>query len=111
MTFMMRRFIPPCFAAVLTTAIASCGGGGTAEPALPSATSLSPEGARHEFHSFSPDGKRIAYWSPSGESSNGSQLWVANSDLTSPMKLPVTALFVAPALWSPDGKSLAVGSG
>src|SRR5262245_8375423 len=88
----------------------ACGGGRSEEaPSLPVTVARSPDGVRHEQHSFSPDGKRIAYWSPAADSQN-MQLWVANADLGSPVKLPVTAYFVAPAQWSPDGKSLAAGS-
>src|SRR4030095_15345255 len=40
------------------------------------------------------------------------QLWVANADLSSPLKLPVSAAdsALAPPAWSPDGASLAVPS-
>jgi Tol biopolymer transport system component len=106
----MKRLIPTVAAAVLAMAVVSCGTkSGESAPALPTTTVLSPDGVQHQNHTFSPDGTRIAYWSPATDSQNW-QLWVANADLTSPVKLPVTALAQSPAQWSPDGALLAVGS-
>jgi len=63
---------------------------------------------RHLAQSYSPDGKRIAYWSPA---TKGQQLWVANANLSAPVKLPVTNVGVgASAVWSPDGSRLAAVS-
>lgn len=105
-----RRFSGPLTLALIALVVASCDGGGGAAPgATPAATALSPEGANHTAHTFSPDGKRIAYWAPSTETQNW-QLWVANADLSSPVKLPVTAVAVGPAFWSPDGAWIAAGS-
>jgi len=73
---------------------------------MPDVTPLSPEGVRALGPSYSPDGKRIAYWTPS---SPGWQLWVANADMTSPQKLPVSGGTTS-ALWSPDGTRLAATS-
>ena len=87
----MRRPIPPFAVAVLALTVASCGRSGGDDISLPVATPLSPDGVRHQEHSFSPDGTRIAYWSPAADSDR-MQLWVANADLSAPVKLPVTAL-------------------
>ena len=84
--------------------LAGCAG----DNVLPGARPLSPDGVRHLAQSYSPDGKRIAYWSPVTE---GQQLWVANADLSAPVKLPVTNVgFSSVAVWSPDGSRLAAAS-
>lgn len=91
--------------------LAACG---ERAPSLPVAKALSPEGARHFAMSWSPDGKRIAYWAPSTDTVAGAQLWVANADFSSPIKLPAVANVAigtaAPASWSPDGTKLAATS-
>lgn len=97
----MRLFA--CVGAVMI--LGGCGGG---DSGLPSATALSPDGARHLSQSFSPDGKRVAYWTPVAE---GFQLWVANSDMSAPVKLPASGPILSPAIWSPDGSQLAAASG
>lgn len=99
----MRRFVP-VIAMLLASACAREQGG------VPALTVLSGENARNFDPSFSPDGSRIAYWSPSPDVANQSDLWVANADLTSPVKAGVTSLSVGPALWSPDGTRLAAAS-
>src|SRR3972149_6374656 len=96
----MRVFACVCGVAVL----AACGGG--SDSGLPMATTLSPDGVRQSGPASSPDGGRIAYWTPV---SGGLQLWVANADLSNPVKLPV----IGPnntTFWSPDGSQLAVVS-
>src|SRR5262245_10593360 len=105
----MRRLRTLCGVPLLTLAIAGCGKSETPPP-LPAAVALSPDGVRHEQHSFSPDGKRIAYWSPSADTAGRMQLWVANADVSSPVQLPVSAADPTPPAWSPDGASLAVPS-
>jgi Tol biopolymer transport system component len=86
-------------------------GCGTNESGLPRAVTLSPDGSRHAEQRFSPNGKRVAYWSPSTDSMPGYRLWVANADLSAPVKQPVTTITTSvPPLWSPDGRQLAVGS-
>ncbi|MBA2683129.1 MAG: PD40 domain-containing protein [Gemmatimonadaceae bacterium] len=84
--------------------LVACRGGGDKD--MPDVTALSPAGVRQLGPSYSPDGKRIAYWTPS---SPGWQLWIANADLSSAQKLPVKG-GTEPALWSPDGSRLAVTS-
>ncbi len=99
----MRRF---AFAVVFMV-LGACGGGDRGvDEAMPEVTPLSPEGVRMLGPSYSPNGKRIAYWTPA---SPGWQLWVANADLTSPQKLPVNGGTEA-ALWSPDGSRLEAAS-
>jgi len=91
-------------------AIGGCAGG-DAPPAVPVATALSAEDARHNWVSYSPDGSKVAWWSPSEASSNAFQLWVANADLGDPRALPVTTvIYPQLARWSPDGTRLAVAS-
>jgi Tol biopolymer transport system component len=90
--------------------LTACGGRNSEAPSLPVAVPLSPEGVRHVLHSFSPDGKRIAYWAPAPDVVGRWQLWVANADLSSPVKLPVTSTANNPPFWSPDGRSLLAGS-
>jgi Tol biopolymer transport system component len=79
----------------------------TADSGKAVATALSPDGARHLAPRYSPDGTRIAYWAVATEVA-GWQLWVANADLSSPVKLPVTTLFQGiDPIWSHDGKQIA----
>jgi Tol biopolymer transport system component len=91
--------------------LAACG---ERAPSLPEAKALSPDAVRQYGVSWSPDGKRIAYWTPAEDSVLGAQLWVANADFSSPIKLPVIGLATAgnaiPATWSPDGSKLAASS-
>jgi Tol biopolymer transport system component len=95
-----------CVLAALTGA---CSGDGAA-PSLPRAVALSPDGVNQTSQTFSPDGKRVAYWSPSTDSTADWQLWIANADMSSPVKMPATSGFRSLALWSSDGLRLAVGS-
>ena len=88
--------------------VAACGGEGA--PARPKVAQLSPEGVRHVNISYSPDGKRIAWWSPATDSSGQWQLWVANADMSAPARLPVTTTFPWTAVWSPDGARIAAAS-
>jgi len=102
----MRRFV----AMMIGVALAACtpeNGGG------PPITTLSGEESRHILPAFSPDGSRLAYWSPSDEIPGQWELWVANADLSAPAKLGVTSLLVGasePPLWSPDGSRIATTS-
>jgi Tol biopolymer transport system component len=80
------------------------------DASLPTVVQISPDGARHADFAYSPDGKRIAYWAPS-DSTSSLQLWVANADLSSPLKLPVTATLAGEwPIWSPDGARIAAAS-
>jgi len=89
-------------------------GCGEQAPSLPGARALSPDAATQFGVSWSPDGKRIAYWAPVADSALEFQLWVAHADLSAPVKLPVTArqriTNAIPASWSPDGTQLAAYS-
>jgi Tol biopolymer transport system component len=83
--------------------LGACAGGETGGP---QATALSPDGQRLDAISYSPDGSRIAYWSP-GDSAAW-QLWVASADLSAPRKMPAVSLFGGiPPVWSPDGSRIA----
>ena len=85
--------------------------GGDAAPAVPVATVLSGADARHNWVSYSPDGSRMAWWSPAATASGSWQLWVANADLGEARALPVTTFITGQsAQWSPDGTRLAAGS-
>ena len=80
------------------------------DAALPKQTALSPDGAQYSTPSYSPNGKKITWWSPATDSSGMSQLWVGNADLSSPAKLPVKAFNPWVAIWSPDGARIAAAS-
>jgi Tol biopolymer transport system component len=99
--------------AMSAIAFASCDrvpGSANGSP-LPAIMNVSPEGAtRYLGFAYSPDGTRIAYWTPA-DSSAAAQLWIADADLSSPVKLSVTSAFggLLP-IWSPDGSRIAVAS-
>lgn len=78
-------------------------------PSVPAAIARSPEGVRNTGFSWSPDGKRVAWWSPGPDTVNGAQLWIANADFSSPTKMPVVG-FNIPVAWSADGKQIAATS-
>lgn len=86
--------------------LAACG---ESAPSLPVAKALAAEGANHSGASWSPDGKRIAWWQPVADSGTGFQLWIANADFSSPATLPVIGVN-SPVTWSPDGTRLAATS-
>ena len=92
--------------------IAAIGGCSAGEPALPNTQPLSRAGMLADAPAYSPDGSRIAWWSPA-DSGTDIQLWVATADMSNPAALPVTAFdppsFYQP-VWSPDGKRIAAVS-
>ena len=91
------------FAIGVMSLLAACGG----DSALPKATAVSPDGVRQSGPSYSPDGKRLAWWTPTTDSVAEWQLWVGKADQSAAAKLPVTAVFGGPVLWSPDGTRIA----
>jgi Tol biopolymer transport system component len=60
--------------------------------------------------SWSPDGKRAAWWQPRRDSAPEWELWVGNADLSGAQRLDVRLGNPAPVAWSPDGKSIAANS-
>ena len=103
----MKRLV--C-ATVMVLLVACRGGDAGRADDLPVDVVLSPDGVQHVQHSFSPDGKRIAYWAPATDSSGQWQLWVANADMSAPSKLAVTSTQTWNPLWTADGLKLAVPS-
>lgn len=89
-------------AVVVLSLLAVCGKNGST---VPTATALSPAGSRHTWLSWSPDGKRVTWWTPGSDTLIGFQLWIANADFSSPVKLPVIGFL--PVTWSADGKWIA----
>jgi len=75
--------------------------------ALPPVTLLSPASANHVKARFSPDGTRLFWWEPEGQTN---RLWTADAKLGTPTRLPVTGSTPAVPLWSPDGRMLVVQS-
>jgi dipeptidyl aminopeptidase/acylaminoacyl peptidase len=66
------------------------------------------------YATFSPDGRRIAYWYPrDGDRANGNEIHVASLDSTAarPGRSATSGIDrnLARSLWMPDGKSLLVG--
>lgn len=80
---------------------------GTAEPRLPVAKFLSPENVHHQGSRFSPDGSRVAYWTPA---ENGWDLMLANGDLSNPRTVSPQNVQQWAIVWSPDNKQLAFGA-
>ena len=88
--------------------VAACG---ESSPSLPASRAQSPDGARQSGISWSPDGKRIAWWQPRTDSLVELELVVANADMSGAVKLGVySGTDRYPAMWSPDGKMLAASA-
>lgn len=95
---------------VVLGALACSGGDRSGLPkadALPPVTLLSPESANHMKARFSPDGTRLFWWEPEGQTN---RLWTADAKLGNPTPVPVTSNSPEVPLWSPDGRTLAVQS-
>jgi TolB protein len=75
--------------------------------ALPPVTLLSPASANHVKARFSPDGTRLFWWEPEGQTN---QLWTADAKLGNPVRVPVINNTPSAPLWSPDGRTLVVQS-
>ena len=77
---------------------------------LPPMVAISPAGLRQGPFAFSNDGKRIAYWQRGTGATPVDELWVANADYTSPVKLPaIMALSISTStpVWSADDRQIA----
>ena len=87
----MKRVIAVCGLAL----VAACHAG-EAGPSIPQASFISPAGADHAQAHFSPDGKRVFWWTAAA---GAWQLWTANADLSDSTALPVTtAIPTAPLI-------------
>ncbi len=71
--------------------------------AVPSADALSPASSRHVDMRFSPDRRRVSYFTPGA---SGFDLVVAKADLSEPRRF-ATVRHTNPVVWSPDGRKLA----
>ncbi len=92
----------------LLLGIAGCGGGSEEKAGgLPTATVLSPENTNHQGARFSPDGSRVAFWTP-GDS--GWNLVVAHADLSSQRVVSGQNVQQWGIVWSPDSRQLAFGA-
>lgn len=91
--------------------VVACTGGDRAglpkAETLPPVTLLSPDSANQLKARFSPDGTRLFWWEPEGQTN---RLWTADAKLGNPTRVPVTSNTPEVPLWSPDGKTLAVQS-
>lgn len=94
-----------CAAVGLLLVLSACGG--ETAPKVPVARILSPENVNHIQSRFSPDGSRVAYWTP-GE--NGWDLIVAQGDLGNPRKVSTQSTQPGGIVWSPDNRQLAFPS-
>jgi len=93
-------------AAGLLLIVSACGSG-EKPPAVPVATLLSSEGVNHLQSRFSPDGSRVAWWMP-GE--DGWDLMIGKADLSGARVAFGHNVTTGPAVWSPDGRELAIAS-
>ncbi len=109
----MRRsaYVRACavlYVAMATSALSACerrDARRAVNAAVPSATVRSPSAARHMRMQFSPDGRRVAYFTPGAD---GYDLVVAQADLGKPRSF-ATVRNTSPLFWSPDGSALAYG--
>ncbi len=85
--------------------VSACGG--KTEPRLPVATFLSPEGVNHIGSRFSPDGSRVAYWTPGDD---GWDLIVTKADLSGARTASSHNTRTWGIVWSPDSKQFAFAS-
>ncbi len=85
-------------------ALSACGKKGSN---LPVVTLLSPEGVNHLGSKFSPDGSRVAFWSPGDD---GWDLIVARADLSGQRTASSHNTRIWPIVWSPDSKQFAFAS-
>src|ERR1043166_6939317 len=83
------------------------GGGGGKGPALPVARLLTPEGVNHIQGKFSPDGSRVAYWTP-GE--DGWDVLIARADLSGARVAAERNVQTFELVWSPDSRQVAIAS-
>lgn len=99
-----------CAAAFL---VASCRDTREPDSDVPPLVAISPPGAEQDAFAFSHDGKRIAYWQRGTGTTPIWELWVANADYSSPVKLPAIMAVSAgnvPPVWSPDNRHIAAAT-
>src|SRR6266545_4301295 len=82
-------------------------GGGAKRPALPVATLLTPEGVNHIQAKYSPDGSRVASWTP-GE--DGWDVVIARADLSGARVAAPHNNQTFEPVWSPDSRQVAIAS-
>ncbi len=82
-------------------ALGACGDQST----LPPVTTLSPETANVVGAGYSPDGSRIYWWQRDGQQW---ALWASPADMSAPMRLQLTNLWVPGLVWAPDGSRFAI---
>ena len=94
------------FSAVGTLLVlAACGT--KQEAGVPVAVLLSPPGVSHTGSAFSPDGNRVAYWTPGPA---GWDLIVAKADLSEPRTAATRNVRTSPIIWSPDSRQFAISA-
>src|ERR1043166_4030093 len=81
------------------------GGGKTA--GVPVARLLSPEGVNHIQGKFSPDGSRVAYWTPGAD---GWDVVIARADLSGARVVAEHNVQTFELVWSPDSRQVAIAS-
>lgn len=97
----------------LVLVIGSCHDTSKSGGDVPPLVAISPAGAEQDAFAFSSDGKRIAYWQRGTGSTPIWELWVANADHSSPLKLPAIMAVSAgnvPPVWSPDNRHIAAAT-
>ncbi|HEX4641015.1 MAG TPA: hypothetical protein VH252_06485, partial [Chthoniobacterales bacterium] len=81
---------------------------GTSDKAAATKVNLGPSGTRKDFApAWSPDSKKLIFFSTAGEKEDQRQLWMANADGSGAKKITSLKGYAARPRWSRDGTQIA----